>query len=148
MSSLADQIRGDLVVSMKAGDALVTLVLRMLLSEMNYKKINVQRELTDADIRDVVAHEVKKRREAIESYTAGGRPEQAQTEQQELEILSKYMPKMMDEEEIKTSVIKILESISIEDRKEFGKVMKVAAPQFKGRADGAMVAKVVKECLQ
>jgi uncharacterized protein len=137
-------LQADLIAAMKAGDKLKVSVLRMVLSELNYKKINVQRELTEADVTDVIAHEIKKRREAIDSYTAGGRAEQAATEKQELDILAVYMPKMLSVEEIKAEIAKIKE---IQGVGEFGQVMKVVAPMFKGRADGAIVAKIVKELI-
>lgn len=140
-----DKLRQDLSASMRAGSALQTMVLRMLLSELNYKKINVQRELTEADILEVVQKEVKKRREAIDSYTAGGRKEQAAQEEAELKILQVYLPVMMGEKEISDEVIKLIKSLSDEDKKEFGKVMRVVSPVFKGKAEGAIVAKVVKE---
>jgi uncharacterized protein len=141
----ADSLRSDLTASMRAGEALKTSVLRMLLSELNYKKINVQRELTEADILEVVTREVKKRREAIDSFTAGGRTEQAASETLELKILQAYLPVMMTEAEIKKEVIKLIERLSDEDKKEFGKVMRQVSPVFKGKAEGAVVAKVVKE---
>jgi uncharacterized protein len=142
---MQDKLKADLVASMKAGDVLRTLVLRMLLSELNYKKIDLGRELTDVDVIGVVQKEVKKRREAIESFKAGGRVEQAETEAKELEILEKYVPKQMSEEEIRQEVIKLIKLT--QDRSNFGAVMKVVAPEFRGKADGSVVAKIVKEML-
>ena len=139
---MEDLLKNDLKTALKAGDALRVLVLRMLLSEMNYKKIDLQRELTDEDILGVMAKEVKKRREAADSFTAGGRGEQAETERKEMEILAKYLPKMMSEMEIEKEIEKLpLPS-------DFGQAMKIVAPIFKGRADGTLVAKIVKKlCL-
>jgi hypothetical protein len=137
-------IQADMINALKAGDTLRVSVLRMLLSEMNYKKINVQRELTDADLVEVVAREVKKRREAIDSFTKGGRMEQAATEKQELEILVKYLPEMLSEQQIREQISNIKEIQGVTD---FGQVMKVVAPSFKGKADGALVAKIVREMI-
>jgi len=142
--NMQSQIKADLFTAMKAGDYLRTMVLRMLLSEINYKKIDLGRELEDVDMVTVVQKEVKKRREAIESYTAGGRPEQAKTEADELAILEKYLPKQMSESEIKTEIETILKTVETTD---FGQVMKVVSPQFRGKADGGLVAKLVKEIL-
>lgn len=144
---LIDQIKADLVVAMKAQDALTVSVLRMLLSEFNYKKIDVQRELTDEDVVAVLLKEAKKRREAIDSYTAGGRAEQAESEQKELEILQKYLPVQMTEEEV-LEVIKGLSNEVIKDGADFGQVMRVVSPMFRGRADGKLVAQVVQKWLQ
>lgn len=136
---LSDRIRNDLNAAMRAGGALRVSVLRMVLSALNYKKIELQRELTEADETAVVQNEAKKRREAIESYRAGGRPEQEKQEAQELEILQAYLPKQMTEEEIGNEIKRL------NLPQDFGQAMKMAAPMFKGRADGGLVAKIVKE---
>lgn len=124
---------------MKSRETLKVSVLRMLLSELNYKQIDVQRELTQEDVVQVLNREAKKRREAIESYTAAGRGEQVQKERQELEILQAYLPKMMSEIEIE----KEIEKMDLPG--DFGQAMRVVAPIFKGRADGSLVAKLVHE---
>lgn len=90
---LSDQIRNDLNAAMKAGDSLRVSVLRMLLSAFNYKKIDLQRDLTRVDEIAVTQNEAKKRREAIESYRAGGRKELEEQESRELEMLQTYLPK-------------------------------------------------------
>jgi len=141
---LSDQIKLDMTGAMKAGDGVRTSTLRMVLSELNYKKIELQRDLTEEDVIGVVQKEAKKRREAIESYTAGSRPEQAAAEKAELEILEGYLPKMMGEQEVKDEMAKRLADLG---EVEFGQAMKVLAPVFRGRADGAVVAKVVKELI-
>ena len=140
--SNADRIKAEMVAAMKSGDALMVSVLRMLISALGYKQIDVQKDLTDEDVAAVVQNEAKKRREAIESFEKAGRSESAAREKQELEILQAYMPKMMSEEEVRDEVTKIL---SNQDVKDFGQAMRIAAPAFKGRADGSLVAKLVHE---
>lgn len=141
---LVDQIKTDMTAAMKSGEGLRVLVLRMLLSEINYEQIRVQRDITDADVQMVLSREVKKRREAIESYGAAGRESQANSERVEMEILQEYMPEMMTPEEIKKQIGMIKE---IEGVKEFGQVMRIVSPMFKGKADGSVVAGIVKEML-
>lgn len=136
-----ENIQNDLHAAMKAGEALKLSVLRMLVSALTYKQIDIQRELTDADVLDVVSKEAKKRREAIESYTAGNRPEQAAQEQAELVILQSYLPVMMSEADVVAEVKAKLAEMGTVD---FAGAMKVLSPLFKGRADGSMVARVVK----
>ncbi len=136
---ILDQIRADTIAAMKSGDSLRLSVLRMLLSEANYKKIDVQRELTDEDILSVLAKEAKKRREAIESYTKAGRADSAAKEAEELKILQAYLPTLMPEEEVRAEISKL------ELPADFGQAMRIASPLFKGRADGSLVAKLVKE---
>ncbi len=141
---LADQIKSDLISALKAGEKLKVSVLRMLQSEVGYKQIDIQRPITDEDVVSVIAKEVKKRKEAIESFIAGGRKEQADIEQRELEILSGYMPAQLSEKEIETEIEKILNTL---ETKDFGLVMKVVAPMFRGRADGRLVSEKVRQYL-
>lgn len=141
---LTDTIKNDLATAMKAGEALRVSTLRMLLSEMNYRKIDLGRDLTDEDITGVIGREVKKRREAIESFRSGGREEQAAQEEQELGILQSYLPQQLTEEEIR----KELQGMSEVTRgADFGQVMKAVSPRFRGRADGGTVARIVREML-
>ena len=137
--SNADRIKADLTVAMKSGDALKVSVLRMLISALGYKQIDVQRDLTDEDVVVVVQNEAKKRREAIESFEKAGRVESAAKEKQELEILQAYMPKLMNEEEV------LAELSKMDLPKDFGQAMRIAAPMFKGKADGSLVARLVNE---
>lgn len=146
--SNADRIKADLTSAMKSGDALKVSVLRMLISALGYKQIDVRaglpagrQDLTDEDVTVVVQNEAKKRREAIESFAKAGREESVAKEKQELEILQVYMPKLMSEEEVKAELSKM------DLPKEFGQAMRIAAPVFKGKADGGVVAKIVKELI-
>jgi uncharacterized protein YqeY len=139
---MLNQIKDDLKAALMAGDSLRTLVLRGLLSELNYRKIEVQRELNNDDVLAVVAKEVKKRKEAIESFKAGGRTEQANTEALELEILNSYAPVMMSEEEVR----KEIGEMNLTG--DMSSLMKVLAPKFKGKADLGLVSKIVKEVCQ
>lgn len=142
---LSDTIRADTTLAMKAGDPLRLSVLRMLTSELNYKKIDVQRELTDEDVLSVLGKEVKKRREAIEAYQKAGRNETAAKEAQELTILQTYMPVQMTEEEVRAQLESMTELVGLT---EFGQVMRIVSPVFKGKADGSLVARLVKERLE
>jgi uncharacterized protein YqeY len=136
---LLDRINSDLHASVLASDVLRRDTLRMLVSELNYKKIEVQKDLSDADVVSVLQKEVKKRNEAILSWEASGRTESADKERQELAILQTYLPAQMSEEEIKQEI----ERLNLP--KDFASAMKIVAPHFKGRADGKLVAKIVNE---
>ena len=136
-----DLIKADLMAAMKSGDGLKVSVLRMLSSEFNYKAIEVQRELTQEDILAVLNKEAKKRREAIDSFGKAGRPEQVEKEKKELEILSVYLPTLMSEDEVRAEIAKL------DLPKDFGQAMRMASPLFKGKADGGMVANIVKQII-
>ena len=136
---LIDQIKKDQIAAMKAGEALKLSVLRMLLSAINYKVIDLQHDLTDEEVLTVIGNEAKKRREAIESYKAANRSESIAKEQQELEILQAYLPAQLSEEEIRAEIAKL------QLPADFSQAMRIVAPLFKGRADGSTVARIVKE---
>lgn len=138
---LIDQIKKDQVAAMKAGEALRLSVIRMLLSSAAYKKIELQHDLSDAEVLTVISSEAKKRLEAIASYQAAHREAQAAQEQQELQILQAYLPAQLSEEEIQTELDKL------QLPPDFGQAMKMVAPIFKGKADGSVVARLVKEKL-
>ncbi|OGD00827.1 hypothetical protein A2701_03935, partial [Candidatus Amesbacteria bacterium RIFCSPHIGHO2_01_FULL_47_34] len=109
-----------MTAALKAGDAPRLLVLRMLVSEIGYKQIELQRELKDEDVISVIQREAKKRREAIESYREGDREDQALTEEKELEILLGYLPAQMGEGEVREEINKVLERLSTEEKSDFG----------------------------
>lgn len=138
------QFTQDLQAAVKAGDRLKTETLRMLVSELNYKKIELQKDLTEEDMLGVVKKEAKKRREAIESFKMGGRQVQADQEAAELAFLETYLPAQLSAVEIRDQISEIRE---IEGLTDFGQVMRIVAPKFRGVADGAAVAAAVKEIL-
>lgn len=146
---LLDQFKADLIVAMKSKDELRMLVLRSLLSALNYYKIEVQHELTDEDVQRTLAKEAKKHRESIEMYEKGQRQELVDNEKKELEILLSYMPKQMSEEEaekiIKTEIEHLQTSGTVLNQ---GVVMKSVMPLLKGKVDGRVVGEIVKRILQ
>src|SRR3989344_339521 len=137
---LSDRVKTDLTAAMRAGESLKVSVLRMLLSAFNYKKSDLQHDLTETEEITVTQNEAKKRREAIESYRAGGRKEQEEQEAKELTILQIYLPKQMSEEEIRNEIgeMRYLEGVS-----DLGQAMRVISPMFRGKADGSLVARIV-----
>ena len=136
---LADQIRADMTAAMKSKEALLLSVLRGITSELNYKKIELQRDLADMDVVAVLQKEAKKRREAIEAYTKANRADSASKEAEELKILEQYLPKQLSEEEIRAEIGDLTRFTS------FQQAMKELSDKFRGRADGAVVVKIVKE---
>ena len=94
-----------------------------------------------------MSSEVKKRREAIEGFTKGGRKEQAEKEKQEMEILLPYLPVQLSEDEIRELVKDAMIKVGAINLQDLGKVMGVLVPQTKGKVDGAVVSKIVKELL-
>ena len=95
----------------------------------------------------MVSREIKKRKDAIELYERGGRPELAEKEGAEMKILTTYLPEQISEEQVLDLVKKAIEQVGATNIREMGKVMAVLMPQIKGRADNSLVSNIVKEML-
>jgi uncharacterized protein YqeY len=151
MSALKDQLHSDMTASMKARDALRTSTLRMVLTAITNAEVSGKsvRELTDDDVLTVLGAEAKKRREAATAFAEGNRPELAQKETAEAEILAEYLPAQLTADEIATIVTAAVESADAagQGMKAMGKVMGIVSPQVKGKADGGVVAAEVKRQL-
>ena len=143
-------LQNELKESMLARNELKTSVLRMLISAIGYYEIQkggAGYVATDEDIQSVIEKQVKQRRDSIEQYTTGNRPELAEKETKELEILSAYLPAQMSEEEIKALVKDAIAQTGSASVQDMGKVMGALMPKTKGKADGGLVSRIVKECL-
>lgn len=149
--SLKDRILEDLKFALKSKQKEKLSTLRLLSAAIRNKEIELRKTeegLSDDEVIGVVSAEIKKRKEAIEHYEKAGRGELAEKERVEVEVLSQYMPEPMSEEEIRQHVIGIIGEIGATGVKDTGKVMKLVMPIVKGRADGALVSKIVKEELE
>lgn len=147
--SLREKIPQDLKDALRSKKTLELTVLRMLQSSIRNKEIEKQKkELTDEEVIEVVQGEIKKRKEAAAEFEKVGRQEAAQQEKAEAEILMKYMPLQMSEDEIRTEVKKAVTDSGAGGIKDLGKVMKIIIPAVKGKADGAVVNKIVREELE
>lgn len=143
---ISDKLQEDIKAAMIARDEEKLSTLRMLKSAIQYDEINkgLDYKATDEDILDVIAKEIKKRREAIDLYEKGGRPELAEKEKKELEMLQTYLPEQMDEEEVKKLVDEAVTSTGATGMQDMGKVMGVLMPQVKGKAEAGMVSNLVR----
>jgi len=144
---LKQTVEQQIKEALKAGETLRLSTLRLLLSAINNEEIAKQKELSEEETVLVVQHQAKQRREAIEAYEKGGREELAAKERQELEILNKFLPQQLSEEEVKKNVLEIIAGLSDDDKKNFGKVMGTVMARLKGQTEGNLVGKVVKEVL-
>ena len=149
---LKQKIKEDMKSAVKERNSLVLSTLRMLLAAISNKEKEKRykegsEELTEEETVCVIISEAKKRKEAASEYEKGGRPELAEKEKQELQVLKKYMPEQMSEEELKKTAEKIIEEIGAAGPKDTGKVMQELMKKVKGRADGALAGKIVREFL-
>jgi hypothetical protein len=141
------KLNEDLRKALRGGETLRCSVIRMLLSAMNYSEIAKQATLTDSDILGVIAKEIKQRKESIEAYKAGHRPELAAKEEAEMAILKAYLPEQMSREEIVELAKKIIAETGAAGPHDKNKVMPKLMPLVKGKADGQEVNAVVNELL-
>lgn len=145
---MEQRIREDLKKAMIAKDETIVSTLRMLISEMTYAKVAKSVEsLSDEDIIAVIQKEAKKRKESIDSFTSGGRPELADKEQVELEILQKYLPEQISDEELTKVVEDSINKLGASQMSDMGKVIGMVMGQVGAKAEGARVSSLVKEKL-
>ena len=144
---LLDKINTDLKAAMRAKEELRLLVLRTLLSSINYAEIAKQKKLDDGGIIEVIGKEIKQRRESIEAFDKGNRPDLSTKEKAELAILQEYMPAQMTREEITAIIEKVIAEVGPKGPGDKGKVMQKLMPQVKGKADGNEVNSIVTDLL-
>lgn len=141
-------IRDELKQAMLAKDEVRTSVLRMLLSAIGYYEIQkggAGYEATDEDIQTVIQKEAKKQKDSIEQYKNAGRNELVEKESKELAILEKYLPEQMGEDEIRKLVADAIAESGASSPADMGKVMSALMPATKGKADGGLVSRIVRE---
>lgn len=144
------QLQDELKQSMLARDTDRTSVLRLVLSAVNYFEIQkggAGYEATEEDVMTVLQKEVKQRRDSIEQFKAADRQELADNEAKELEMLQKFLPEQMSEEEVRKLVEEAIAQTGASSPQDMGKVMGVLMPKTKGKADGSLVSRIVREAL-
>jgi hypothetical protein len=142
------QLQNELKESMLAKNTLKTSVLRMLLSAIGYYEINkggAGYEATSEDLIAVIQKEAKQHRDSIEEFKKANRQELVEKESKELEMLIVYLPEQMKEEEIRSLVRQAISQTGASSIGDIGKVMASLMPKTKGKADGGLVSKIVKE---
>jgi hypothetical protein len=147
--TLKGRIEEDFKAVFKSQDKFATGVLRMIKAEIKNREIEkgVGYVLTDAEALSVITSGIKKRRDSIEMFTQGGRQELADNESKEVEFLSRYLPAMMGEEELRGKIQAIVAGMGSPTAKQMGQVMKAVMTEVAGKADNAMVSRLVKESL-
>lgn len=133
--------------ALKAKDSVKLGALRMLRAQLKDHQIEVGRELTDEDVISVLTNAAKKRKESIEMYEKSDRADLLENEKKELEVISKYLPKQLDENEIEDIVSGIIDEVGATSVQDIGKVMGPAMKELKGKADGKLVQEIVRKKL-
>lgn len=150
--SLQIDIKAHMVEAMKAKDAVKLQTLRGILSAFTNELVNLKRTpqdtLSDEEALAVIRRAVKQRKDSIDQFVAGGRPELAEDEKAELAVLEAYLPAMMSEEEVMKIALAKKEEMGEIDKSKAGQFMGILMKDLKGKADGDVVKKVVDNLLQ
>ena len=149
MSTLNARLQADLTTAMKARDELRTATVRMALAALTTEEVagKAARELSDDEVLRVLTRESKKRREAAEAFTSGGRPDRAEREEAEGRVLAEYLPTQLSEEELGSLVQAAVAEVGVSEPRQMGAVMKVLTARVAGRADGGRVSAEVRRQL-
>lgn len=116
-------------------------------TELDFEKLEKESALTDEELMEVISSEIKKGKEAISLFEKGKRDDLVKKGTAEIEILQKYLPEQLSEEEVKKLVQEAITKIGAREMKDFGKVMQELMPEVKGKANGALVSKIVKDLM-
>jgi len=144
---ISDQLRDDLKSAMKSGDALKRDALRMIISQLKYAQIDSKSELTPDQEIAILANAAKKRKEAMDLYQQGNRPDLAEKESYEYDLISSYLPVQLSDEVIAVAVEKAIQDAGATTIKDVGKVMSLIMKEFKGQVDGTKVQQLVRQKL-
>ena len=145
--SLLDTINQDLKAAMLSKDVIVRDTLRMLIADIKRFEIDKRVEADDTKVSDLINKNVKQRRDSIAQFKSGGREDLVATEEEQLNVILKYLPEQLSEKEIQELVQDGIAAVSAESMKDMGKLMGHLKPIFEGKADMSIVSKLVKELL-
>ena len=144
---MKEKLMNDLVNAMKTKDKETLAVLRRLKGAIQLEEINNKHELTDSEFISVLSKQIKMRKESILEFTKAGREDLLNQTKNEIEILSKYMPEQLKEEEVLKIIDEVFLVVKPESNKDMGKVMGLITPKLKGKADMSFVSKIIRERL-
>jgi len=145
--TLIAEIKSQLEDAMREGDAARRDTLRLILSSLQGAEKELQRPLSEDEELQVLQRERKKRLEAAEAFRNAGRGEQADKEEDELDVLEEFMPEPMSEDELEEIVDDVIAEVGATSMRDIGRVMADVMPQVAGRADGSAVSQIVREKL-
>ncbi len=144
---MRNKLLNDLVAAMKNQDKETLSVLRMVKGAIQLEEINVKHELTDDEFIGVVSKQIKTRKESIVEFEKAGRTDLVEQTQKEVDILNKYMPEQLSEEEVLKIIDEAFNAINPTAQSDMGKLMGYVNPKLKGKADMGFVSKTIKEKL-
>ena len=137
MGTLKERVDAELKDAMRSKNELTTSVLRMLKSAVKYKEVEPGgKPLDDTGVLQVIATLIKQRRDSVEQFRAGGRPELAEKEEKEIALLQAYLPAQLTQEQLAAEVRAAIAAVGAKGPKDMGAVMKALMPKVQGKAEG------------
>lgn len=147
MSTIKERIEKDYLTAYKEKNEVVLSSLRLLKSAILYQE-KAGKEVLESDILDVLKSQIKKYKDSIELYETNNRSDLALKEKQQMEAIVGYLPAQLNEEDARAMIISLREKLAPEDQNNFGKVMGVVMKELKGKVDGGVINKIVKEIVK
>lgn len=144
---MRNKLLADLVTAMKSQDKETLSVLRMVKGAIQLEEINTKHELNDDEFISVVSKQIKTRKESITEFEKAGRTDLIEQTSKEVEILNKYMPEQLSEEEVLKVIDEAFNNVKPSAQSDMGKLMGFVTPKLKGKADMSFVSKTIKERL-
>lgn len=146
---IKEQLRNDLTEAIRSRNEIVSGTIRMVLTAITNEEVSgkTARELSDAEVISVLSRESKKRREAAEAFDTGNRLEMATLERAEGEVIAKYLPTQLSEDELHKMIVDAIAETGASGPAGMGLVMKLLSPKIAGKADGGTVSAAVKAAL-
>jgi uncharacterized protein YqeY len=144
---LKAEIQNAMKGAMKSGDRVTLSTVRLLLSAIHNEEIKARRELTQEETLKVVSSLCRQRQESIDSFRQGGRTDLVEQEQAELEVLHRFLPQQLSEEELRGLIQSAIKEIGAGGVQDLGRVMKEVMPKVSGRTEGRRVNELAKEML-
>lgn len=144
---MRNQILEDLKTAMKNQDKETLAVIRMVKGAIQMEELNTKRELTDDEVIGIISKQIKTRKESIAEFEKGDRQDLITKTESEIEILQKYLPEQLSEEEVNKVIEDSFNEIKPESIKDMGKLMGYLNPKLKGRCDMGSVSKKIKDKL-
>ena len=144
---MLSRIENDLKAAIKGGEKRRVSTLRLLLAALKNERIQLQRDLTEEEIEAALRRAVKQRREAIEQYAKGGRPDLVAAETEELAVLQAYLPQELSEGELEAAIRGLAAEKGLSSPKDVGLVMKEVMARYRGRVDGKKAQEIARRLL-
>lgn len=145
--TVKERLTADMKEAMKARDTGRLSAIRMVINAIKTREKEGKKELSEEEVVQTVASDIKKRKDSVEQFKQGGRDDLVAAEEEAIAVLMAYMPEQMEEEEIRQVVAAAVAEAGASSMKDMGAVMKLVMPKVKGKADGGLVNKIVKEAL-